>query len=82
MFGYKSPEAAKTFKQAVLFSTLVTMVLFVVAVGTFVLDFLMMPVGMGLIIVLMILDAAIVVPAILKAKQFEDAYAAHQEERR
>lgn len=82
MFGYKSPEAAKTLKQAFVFSALVTMVLFAVILGTFVLDLLMRPIGVVLIIVLTILDAAVVVPAILKVKKFEDAYATHAGERR
>lgn len=78
MFGFKSPEAAKTLTQAFIFSTLVTVILVAVAIGTFVQSVFMEPVGIGLIIALLILDAAIVVPAILKIKQFEDTYEAMQ----
>jgi len=82
MLGYKSPEAVKTFKQALVFSSLLTLLLAAVVMATFVFDLIIQPAGVALMIVLMILDAAVVVPAMLKARRFEDAFTAQPEERR
>ena len=69
-----SPQARKVMFQAVALSAGFTMIIVAVAIGTFVCSTFIMPVGMFLIVLMMILEGTVVVPAFLKARRLQAEY--------
>ena len=69
-----SPEAKSIMIRAIIMSGLATLILAAIAVATFVFGMIEMPIGVALVVVLGVLDAWIVVPALLKSSRLQEEY--------